>query len=172
MIVSLGPGDRVPCRLVKRRQDYVEVYHSLVLGKLPQHLNGSPGRLEGAWAVALGFHREQRQHRHLRGAKPLRKRIEGRDALGPNQQREDLPARLIVQEYFRILEDTRVAHTVTAWKKSTRRKPITTSKFYFFDTGVIRHLRNEGPIMARSPAFGPAFETSIGRNDRVYPFRS
>lgn len=70
-------------------------------------------------------------------------------------------ARSTVQEYFGILLDTMIARSVPAWKKGSKRKPIVTSKFYFFDTGVVRHLRNQGTIRERSPAFGEAFETYI-----------
>jgi predicted AAA+ superfamily ATPase len=77
-------------------------------------------------------------------------------------------ARSTVQEYFRILEDTLVAYTLPAWKRSVKRKPITTSKFYLFDPGVARHLRNQGTIRPRSPAFGEAFETWLFHELRSY----
>jgi predicted AAA+ superfamily ATPase len=77
-------------------------------------------------------------------------------------------ARSTVQEYFQILQDTLIAHQVPAWRKSIRRKPMTTSKFYLFDVGVLRHLRNEGRIRKRSPAFGEAFETYIHHELRSY----
>ena len=70
-------------------------------------------------------------------------------------------ARTTIHEYFRILEDTLIAYTVPAWKRSLKRKPIGTAKFYFFDVGVARQLRNQGWIRERSPAFGEAFETYI-----------
>jgi len=76
-------------------------------------------------------------------------------------------ARSTVQEYFRILEDTLVAHTLPAWRESRKRKPIVTSKFYFFDTGVVRHLRNQSIIRKRSPAFGEAFETWLHQELRT-----
>ena len=70
-------------------------------------------------------------------------------------------ARTTVQEYFAILEDTLIGRRVPGWKKSTRRKPLTTDKLYFFDPGVVRALSNQGAIRPRSPAFGPAFETYL-----------
>lgn len=70
-------------------------------------------------------------------------------------------ARSTVQEYFQILKDTLIASEISAWKKSKRRKPITTSKFYFFDTGVARFLQNRSVIKPGSPEFGEAFETYI-----------
>ncbi|MCX5795358.1 MAG: ATP-binding protein [Elusimicrobia bacterium] len=67
-------------------------------------------------------------------------------------------ARSTVQEYFHILKDTLLAHEVPAWRKSLRRKPITTSKFYLFDPGVARVLQHRGRINPGSPEFGEAFE--------------
>ena len=77
-------------------------------------------------------------------------------------------ARSTVQEYFAILLDTLIASTLPAFRKTTRRKPLATSKFYFFDCGLVRHLRNQGMIEFRSPAFGEAFETYIYHELRAY----
>ena len=64
-----------------------------------------------------------------------------------------------IQEYFQILRDTLIAFDVVAWKKSLKRKPISTSKFYFFDVGVVRCLQNQGKLKEKSPDMGIAFET-------------
>ncbi|MFH1352968.1 MAG: AAA family ATPase [bacterium] len=64
-----------------------------------------------------------------------------------------------VQEYFQILRDTLIGFDVKAWKKSIKRKPISTSKFYFFDTGIVRSLQNRAPIKEKSPEIGYFFET-------------
>jgi predicted AAA+ superfamily ATPase len=77
-------------------------------------------------------------------------------------------ARTTVQEYFRILMDTYFASTISPWKKSRKRKAITTDKFYMFDTGLARYLRNQGAIAERSPAFGDAFETYIFHELKSY----
>ena len=73
-----------------------------------------------------------------------------------------------VQEYFQILRDTLIAFDVPAWKKTTKRKPLSTSKFYFFDVGVVRFLQNRGELKERSPEFGDAFETYIAHELRSY----
>ena len=61
-----------------------------------------------------------------------------------------------VFEYFQILRDTMIGDDLQAWRKSTKRKPIQTSKFYFFDTGVSRVLRNQPIVKLKSPEFGHA----------------
>lgn len=68
-------------------------------------------------------------------------------------------ARTTVHEYFHILKDTLIGFELPAWKKSLQRKPISTSKFYFFDSGVVRHLQQRSPTRPRSPEWGSAFET-------------
>lgn len=77
-------------------------------------------------------------------------------------------ARSTVQEYFQILKDTLIAYEVTPWKKSTKRKPISTSKFYFFDTGVCRFLQNRGKLKMGSPEFGEGFESLIFHEIKTY----
>jgi predicted AAA+ superfamily ATPase len=77
-------------------------------------------------------------------------------------------ARSTVQEYFQILRDTLIAHEVPAWKQTHKRKPIGTSKFYFFDTGVARVLQHRSLIQAGSPEFGEAFEHWLFHELRCY----
>lgn len=76
--------------------------------------------------------------------------------------------RTTIQEYIRVLEDTLLASLLPAWRRSTKRRAITTSKLYFFDPGVVRFLRNQGPIQPRSPAFGDAFETFLHHELRAW----
>jgi predicted AAA+ superfamily ATPase len=44
-------------------------------------------------------------------------------------------------KYFSILKDTLIGSDLPLWKGSLKCKPIATSKFYFFDTGVARYLQ-------------------------------
>jgi predicted AAA+ superfamily ATPase len=69
-------------------------------------------------------------------------------------------ARTTVYEYFSILEDTLLIHELPAWKKSKRRKPIGSSKYYFFDVGVVGALQGR-PFRRGTPEFGEAFETLL-----------
>ncbi|MBI3541130.1 MAG: ATP-binding protein [Deltaproteobacteria bacterium] len=76
--------------------------------------------------------------------------------------------RTTIHEYFQILKDTLIAFELPAWGKTIKRKPISTSKFYFFDTGVVRHLQHRSLIHPRSPEFGDAFEAFIGQELRAF----
>ena len=70
-------------------------------------------------------------------------------------------ARTTVMEYFQILRDTLIGFDLRSWKKTVKRKPISTSKFYFFDGGVARALKN-GPLYeSESYELGEAFETWV-----------
>ena len=69
-------------------------------------------------------------------------------------------ARTTVYEYFEILKDTLILHEVPAWKESRKRKPLTSSKYYFFDTGVVRWLQGR-TLRQGTPEFGEAMETFL-----------
>ncbi len=69
--------------------------------------------------------------------------------------------RSTVQEYFGILKDTLIGDELPAWRASKKRKPIGTSKWYFFDVGIAKQLQNRGVIKAGSPEFGEGFEALI-----------
>ncbi len=77
-------------------------------------------------------------------------------------------AKSTVQEYFQILKDTLIANELGAWKQTVKRKPIVTSKFYFFDVGVARYLQHRRGLKSRSPEFGEAFECYIYHELRSY----
>ncbi len=77
-------------------------------------------------------------------------------------------ARSTVQEYFHILQDTLIAFELPAWLATKKRKPVSTAKLYFFDTGVVRHLQNRGMVRPGSPEMGEAFETYLFHELRSY----
>lgn len=69
-------------------------------------------------------------------------------------------ARTTVYEYFEILKDTLILHELPAWRKSKKRKPIVSSKYYFFDVGVVAAIQGR-EIRPGTPEFGEAFETYL-----------
>jgi predicted AAA+ superfamily ATPase len=66
--------------------------------------------------------------------------------------------RTTVYEYFEILKDTLLLHEVPAWRLSKKRKPLVSSKYYFFDVGVVSALQGR-LVKPATPEFGAAFET-------------
>lgn len=68
--------------------------------------------------------------------------------------------RTTVYEYFEILKDTLLLHELPAWRKSKKRKPLASSKYYFFDVGVVATLQGR-EFRPGTPEFGEAFETYL-----------
>jgi predicted AAA+ superfamily ATPase len=66
--------------------------------------------------------------------------------------------RTTVHEYFAILKDTLIGYELPAWGVAKNRKPLTTSKLYFFDGGVARALQGRGQLDEKAADFGEAFE--------------
>ncbi|MBX3166864.1 MAG: ATP-binding protein [Candidatus Eremiobacteraeota bacterium] len=69
-------------------------------------------------------------------------------------------ARTTVYEYFDILKDTLILHELPAWRKSASRKPLVSSKYYFFDVGVVATLQGRR-FRAGTPEYGEAMETYL-----------
>ena len=69
-------------------------------------------------------------------------------------------ARTTVYEYFEILKDTLILHELPAWRKTKTRKPLVSSKYYFFDVGVVGALQGR-VFRPGTPGFGEAFETFL-----------
>lgn len=69
-------------------------------------------------------------------------------------------ARTTVYEYFKILKDTLILHELPAWRKSRKRKPLSSSKYYFFDVGVVGALQGR-EFRPDTPEFGQGFETIL-----------
>jgi uncharacterized protein len=63
-----------------------------------------------------------------------------------------------VREYYFILEDTFLGFMLSAFTKTTKRKALSTAKFYFFDMGVSNYLAQIKDVPAQSVAFGGALE--------------
>lgn len=76
--------------------------------------------------------------------------------------------RTTIHEYFQILKDTLVATELPAWKESVKRKPVATSKFYFFDFGIVRKMQKLGEVKTGSPTFGKAFEAYLFHEIKSY----
>ena len=73
-----------------------------------------------------------------------------------------------VQEYFHILRDTLLGDDLPAWRRTEKRKPLTTAKFYLFDVGIVRHLQRRRQLQEGSPEFGEAFEAYLHHELRTY----
>ena len=68
--------------------------------------------------------------------------------------------RTTVYEYFEILKDTLILHELPAWRQSRKRKPLVSSKYYFFDVGVVATLQGR-EFRRGTPEYGEALETYL-----------
>ena len=73
-----------------------------------------------------------------------------------------------VREYFQILEDTLLGHTLEPWRKKRHRRLIETAKFYLFDVGVVRAFSGMRLVQEGTEEFGRAFEHFLIEEIRAY----
>ena len=73
--------------------------------------------------------------------------------------RECLLKRDKVEGYFNILEDLLLAIQIPVFSRRAKRKLVSKNKFYYFDVGVFRYLRQSGLLDSESEIDGPALET-------------
>jgi len=73
-----------------------------------------------------------------------------------------------VREYFGILEDTLVGFLVNPFTRTTKRKALSSAKFYFFDVGVGNVLAGRTRIQPGTELFGKCFEHFIATEIRAF----
>jgi len=73
-----------------------------------------------------------------------------------------------VREYFFILEDTLVGTMLRPFRKTQKRKSVSSAKFYFFDVGVGNVLAKRRHVVPKSESYGKALEHFIFTELRAY----
>jgi predicted AAA+ superfamily ATPase len=73
-----------------------------------------------------------------------------------------------VRAYFQIIRDTLIGYNLEAWRRGSKRKESTSSKFYFFDNGVAQHLQNRRRLAPGTPEYGVALEAYIFHEMRTF----
>ncbi len=66
-----------------------------------------------------------------------------------------------IREYYQILEDTLIGRQLSPWRKGKKRRLIETSKFFFFDTGMVSALLGYTSLTPGTREYGRAFEHFI-----------
>jgi uncharacterized protein len=69
-----------------------------------------------------------------------------------------------VESYINILQDFLLAYQLPVFTKRAQRQLITHPKFYYFDAGVFRYLRPQGPLDRVSEIEGAALEGLVGQH--------
>jgi predicted AAA+ superfamily ATPase len=75
--------------------------------------------------------------------------------------RECAVERKTVSGYFQVLEDLLLSVTVPVFSRKAKRRLVSHTKFYYFDTGVYRALRPAGPLDRREEIEGVCLETLV-----------
>lgn len=83
----------------------------------------------------------------------------GRDA--------QVPARTI-REYYSLLEDTLMGYVLHPVKSTSKRKCISSGKFYFFDIGVLNAIVERRSVSKKTKDFGLLFEHFIFLELKAY----
>jgi predicted AAA+ superfamily ATPase len=69
--------------------------------------------------------------------------------------------RKTAENYFQVLEDLLIAARLPVFSRRAKRKLVTHSKFFYFDTGVFRYLRPRGPLDSEDEMDGACLETLV-----------
>ncbi|HUW91915.1 MAG TPA: AAA family ATPase [Bacteroidales bacterium] len=85
-----------------------------------------------------------------------------------NVARECQAARSMVTGYIDILEDLLLAYRLPVFAKRAKRKTAVHPKFYLYDSGLYRRLRQRGPLDIESEIAGPALEGLVGQHLRAW----
>lgn len=150
--------------LVAREAGYERVLERLNRGNLPAILD-SPRYVEDLKAYVGTYLREEIQAEGLTRSVPNFSRFLDVAGLTNGEQinftavgSDSGLAPSTVREHYGILEDTLVGHQLPAYRKTIKRKPVATAKFFFFDVGVANALRRVRVIEEGSDAYGRALE--------------
>lgn len=79
----------------------------------------------------------------------------------------EVPTRTVAN-FVEVLKDTLLAFELEAERKTKSRKATSKSKIFLFDVGVANYISGRKDLVARSEAFGQAFEHFIIQEVRAY----
>jgi predicted AAA+ superfamily ATPase len=82
--------------------------------------------------------------------------------------REAQVKRNTVDNYLQILEDLLLSFRLNVFTRKARRALVSHPKFYYFDVGVFRSLRPQGPLDREAELEGPALEGLIAQHLRAW----
>ncbi len=73
-----------------------------------------------------------------------------------------------IKEYFQILEDTLIGHRLYPYSRTTKRKAMVSSKFYFFDVGLGNALLKRYSLHEKTSEYGTACEQYVFQEILAY----
>ncbi len=143
-------------------------------GLIPQHFNADhPDRLLRTYVLDY-LEEEIRQEAVVKNLPVFSRFLETAGLMNgellnfENVAREAGASANTIKGYYQILVDTLFGFFLTPWEKSQTRRLIETRKFYLFDCGVVRALKEFQKIELRTSEAGRAFETFLINEIRAY----
>jgi predicted AAA+ superfamily ATPase len=85
-----------------------------------------------------------------------------------NLARECQSGRGIITGYIDILEDLLLGYRLSVFSRRAKRKTASHPKFFLFDNGLYRRLRQRGTLDTESEIAGPALEGLVGQHLRAF----
>jgi predicted AAA+ superfamily ATPase len=153
--------------LVTREIGKIDLDKSLASGFLPSHYLSQESSMD-LKAYVRDYLKEEIQAEALTRNLPAFSRFLQSAAITngmllnySNAARESGVSVKTIREYYQILEDTLIGRQLPPWKKSKKRRLIETSKFFFFDVGIVSALLRYRSLMPGTPEYGRAFEHFI-----------
>ena len=153
--------------LVTREIEDFNLDKALVTGLLPPHYLSSDSKMD-LKAYVHDYLKEEIQAEALTRNLPAFSRFLQSAAITngmllnySNVARESGVSVKTIREYYQILEDTLIGRQLLPWKKSKKRRLIETSKFFFFDVGIVSSLLNYNSLTPGTIEYGRAFEHFI-----------
>ena len=73
-----------------------------------------------------------------------------------------------VREYYHVLEDTLIGYLLPAFTETTKRKAMSSAKFYLFDPGITNALLDRKEVSPKSKEFGGLLEQLVFKELKAY----
>jgi predicted AAA+ superfamily ATPase len=160
--------------LVSPEVGYKELVRRLNVGSLPAVLD-SPSPVEDLNAYVGGYLKEEiRAEGLVRSVESFSRFLQVAALTNTHilnfasvSNDTGIPART-VREHYQMLEDTLIGFQLPPFRRTRKRRPVATAKFYLFDVDVANALMKRGQIVPGSELYGAALEHQVFLELRAY----
>lgn len=153
-----------PLTAIELGNDF-DIKKSLKVGQLPAAITHSDAK-KYLKSYIKTYLREEVQQEGLTRSLPLFTRFletasfsQGELLNYTNIAKEVGSNRNTINQFFEILEDLLIAYRIHPFTKRAKREIVLSPKFYYFDVGVYRSIRPQGPLDTEAEGDGAALET-------------
>lgn len=151
--------------LMREMKDSFDLARALEFGTIPSIYLSSQPRLDLEAYLGTYLRQEIMAEGLVRNLQPFRSVLDIAALCNAtivnftNVSNDTQVPRTTVYEYFDLMRDSLIICELPAWRRSRLRKPIVSSKYYFFDVGVAGALQREFGKGIATPENGHSFET-------------